>query len=77
MPNNALQEILTQTDAVEKAYHTEKASLLKLQEETKALMEHNSLEEDLAQFRELSAQIAAKTEEFKDWKQKFDKAEDN
>eukprot|EP00957_Ditylum_brightwellii_P018500 1391406-Ditylum_brightwellii.AAC.1 len=76
MPNNALQEILTQTNAVEKAYHAEKALLLKLQEETKALMEHNSIEDDLAQLREQSEQIAAKTEEFEDWKQKFDKAQD-
>eukprot|EP00957_Ditylum_brightwellii_P182224 13883103-Ditylum_brightwellii.AAC.1 len=39
-------------------------------------MEHNPLEDDLAQLREQSEKIAAKTEEFKDWKQKFDKAKD-
>jgi hypothetical protein len=71
-----LQEILTRTDAVEKAYHTEKASLQKLQEKTKALMVHNSLEDDLAQLHRQSEQIAAKIEEFEDWKQQFDEAQD-
>eukprot|EP00957_Ditylum_brightwellii_P116115 8857370-Ditylum_brightwellii.AAC.1 len=75
VPNDTLQEIPTCTDAVEKAYHTERSSLLKLQEETKALMEHNSLENDLAQLCEQSEQISAKTEEFKDWKQRFKESE--
>ena len=39
-------------------------------------MVHNSLEDDLAQLCEQSEQIAAKTEEFEDWKQQFDEAQD-